>query len=76
LSCPGNSGKAARKPVTIWTAAELGLDSSEVGARGARRVLERLYVPVNDVQCEYIAGETPEELAGNLVARLDAARLI
>lgn len=68
--------KAARKPVTIWTAAELGLDSSEVGARGARRVLERLYVPVNDVQCEYIAGETPEELAGNLVARLDAARLI
>lgn len=68
--------KAARKPVTAWTAAELGLDSSDLGARGARRVLERLYVPTNDVQCEYIVGETPEELAGNLVARLSAARLI
>ena len=68
--------KAARKPVTAWSAEELGLDASELGVRGARRVLERLYVPVNDVQCEYMLGETPEELAGNLVERLYAARLI
>jgi electron transfer flavoprotein beta subunit len=68
--------KAARKPVTVWTTEDLGLDPSGVGARGARRVLRRLYVPVNDVQCEYIAGETPEELAGNLLERLSAARLI
>lgn len=68
--------KAARKPVAAWTPEELGLIPSDLGARGARRVLERLYVPVNDVQCEYIIGETPEELAGNLVDRLSAARLI
>lgn len=68
--------KAARKPVTVWTVEDLGLDPSDVGARGARRVLRRLYVPVNDVQCEYIAGETPEELAGNLLERLSTARLI
>ncbi|MBI3370883.1 MAG: electron transfer flavoprotein subunit beta/FixA family protein [Betaproteobacteria bacterium] len=68
--------KAARKPVTAWSAEQLGLDASELGTRGARRVLERLYVPVNDVQCEYMVGETPEELAGNLVERLHAARLI
>lgn len=68
--------KAARKPVTAWTAEQLGLGPSDLGARGARRVLERLYVPVNDVQCEYIVGETPEELAGNLVEKLHAARLI
>jgi electron transfer flavoprotein alpha/beta subunit len=68
--------KAARKPVTMWTAEDLGLDPSEVGARGARRVLRRLYVPANDVQCEYIVGETPEDLAGNLLERLSAARLI
>lgn len=68
--------KAARKPVTVWTAAELGLAASEVGALGARRVLERLYVPVSDVQCEFIAGATPQELAAKLVDRLAEARLI
>lgn len=68
--------KAARKPVTIWTAADLGLTASEVGAGGARRSVERVYVPVNDVQCEFIAGTTPEEQMANLVDRLSAARLI
>ena len=68
--------KAARKPVAVWTADDLGLKPSDVGALGARRVLERLYVPVADVECEYIDGTTPEELAANLVLRLSAARLI
>jgi electron transfer flavoprotein beta subunit len=68
--------KAARKPVTVWTADELGLKPSDVGALGVRRVLERLYVPANDVECEYVDGKTPEELAANLVDRLAAARLI
>jgi electron transfer flavoprotein beta subunit len=68
--------KAARKPVAVWTADDLGLEPSAVGALGARRVLERLYVPVTDVECEYIDGTTPEQLAANLVLRLSAARLI
>lgn len=68
--------KATRKPVTVWTADELGLKPSDIGALGVRRVLERLYVPVNDVECEYIDGKTPEEQAANLVDRLSAARLI
>lgn len=68
--------KAARKPVAVWTAADLGLDAAHVGAPGARRVLERLYVPVTDVTCEFIAGATPEELAANLVDRLASAHLV
>ena len=68
--------KAARKPVTTWTASDLGLKSSDVGALGARRVLERLYIPLTDIECEYIDGKTPKELAANLVDRLSAARLI
>jgi electron transfer flavoprotein beta subunit len=68
--------KAARKPVTVWTADDLGLNPSDVGALGARSALERLYVPVTDVECEYIDGTTPEELAANLVLRLSAVRLI
>ena len=68
--------KAARKPVTIWTADDLGLQPDDAGALGSRVVVERLYVPVNDVECEYLDGDTAEELAAKLVDRLSAARLI
>ena len=68
--------KAARKPVTIWTPADLGLADGDVGARGARVILERLYVPVSDVACEFLGGDTPVELASTLVDRLTAERLI
>lgn len=67
--------KAARKMVTIWTAADLGLTASQVGASGIRRAVERLYVPVSGVQCEFIAGATPEEQMAKLVERLATARL-
>ena len=68
--------KAARKPVTIWTAADLGLTASEVGAAGARRSVERLYVPVTEMHCEFIDGVTPEMQMAKLVERLSTARLI
>lgn len=68
--------KAARKPVTIWTAGDLGLGPDDTGASGARVVVERLYVPMNDVECEYLEADTAKELAAKLVDRLSAARLI
>lgn len=68
--------KAARKPVTVWTPGDLGLADGDVGARGARVTLERLYVPVSDVACEFVVGDTPAELAAMLVDRLTAERLI
>lgn len=67
---------AARKQVTVWTASDLGLDPSQVGAAGARTELERLYVPVKEVQCEFIEGDSPQELAANLARRLREAKLI
>jgi electron transfer flavoprotein beta subunit len=68
--------RAARKPMQVLSPEDLGLGPAEIGARGARRVLERLYIPVTDVECEYVDGTTPGELAANLVDRLAAARLI
>jgi hypothetical protein len=62
--------------VHVWTPEDLGLAPAEIGAQGARRVLERLYVPATDVVCEFIDGGTPAERAANLVLRLAAARLI
>ena len=68
--------KAARKPLHVWTPEDIGLAPAEIGVQGARRVLERLYIPATDIECEYIGGATPAELAANLVLRLAAARLI
>ncbi|MFQ5879839.1 MAG: electron transfer flavoprotein subunit beta/FixA family protein [Dehalococcoidia bacterium] len=67
---------AARKQVPTWTAADLGLEPSQMGAAGAHLVLERLYVPQVESQCEFIEGETPEEMAERLALRLREAKLI
>ena len=68
--------KAARKPVTVWTADDLGLTADDLGARGARVTLERLYVPATDVACEFVVGDSAAELAAKLVERLATERLI
>jgi electron transfer flavoprotein beta subunit len=67
--------RAARKPVAAWGAADIGLEPDSVGARGARRVIERLYVPVKESRCEQIEG-APREQAARLAQRLRAAKLI
>lgn len=67
---------AARKQVTVWTAADLGLDPSQVGVQGARLNLERLYIPQIESTCEFIEGETPEEIAAALARRLREEKLI
>jgi electron transfer flavoprotein beta subunit len=67
---------AARKQVTVWTAADLGLSPDQVGRAGARLELEALYIPQVESQCEFIEGETPAEIAGNLARALRDAKLI
>lgn len=68
--------KAARKPISVWKTADVGVEPGQVGAAGARRNLERLYVPVSDLQCEFIAGASPAETAVALARKLQEARLI
>lgn len=62
--------RAAKKPVHAWTASDLDLDPREIGGAGMRRILERLYIPVKTIECEFIDGETPEDTAAKLVQRL------
>jgi len=68
--------RAARKPVVVWTAADLGLHAGEVGAAGARCVRERVFVPAKDNRCEMVEGATPEEQAAQLVRWLRAAKAL
>ncbi len=68
--------QAARKQVTVWTASDLGLDPGDVGAAGARLSLEALYVPETESRCEFVEGDSPEEMAANLARSLQTAKLI
>ncbi len=68
--------QAARKQVTVWSAADLGLDASQLGPDAKRLALEKLYVPVSDTKVEIIEGDTPEEKASNLMHKLAEAKLM
>ena len=68
--------QAARKRVTAGAAADLGLDASQLGTAARKLTLERLYIPASDTQCEFIEGDTPEEMARNLARKLNEAKLI
>jgi electron transfer flavoprotein beta subunit len=67
---------AARKQVAVWSASDLGLDTSQVGKQGVRLNLERLFIPVVESKCEFIEGETPEEAANALAQKLREAKLV
>jgi electron transfer flavoprotein beta subunit len=68
--------RAARKPVLVWSAADLGMAAGEIGAAGARCVRERVFVPVKDSHCEMIDGASPAAQAANLAQRLREAKVI
>jgi len=68
--------RAAKKPVHVWNAEDLGVDAGTAGAAGARRVMERLYMPVKEVDCDYVEGDTPQVIAAALAQRLRDAELV
>lgn len=67
---------AARKQVTVWTTSDLGLSPDQAGKSGSRLSLEKLYIPTVKSQCEFIDGDSPEEMAQNLARKLREAKLI
>jgi electron transfer flavoprotein beta subunit len=68
--------RAVRKPVQVWKAVDLQLDTATVGAAGARVVRERLFAPSKTVTCEFIEAATPEEQGARLAARLREAKVV
>ncbi len=68
--------QAAKKTVTTQTHDDLSINPGSVGAAGARLKLERLFIPESDTQVELIEGDTPEEQAQALVAKLQADKVL
>lgn len=64
--------RAARKPVAVWKAADLGFAAESIRARSAR---ERLYLPAKPGRCEFITGSVAEQAAA-LAQQLRQANLI
>jgi electron transfer flavoprotein beta subunit len=56
---------AQKQPFTAWHAADLGVEISPPWSRTVR-----LFIPAREVNCEMVAGETPEEAGAALALRL------
>ena len=61
---------------TLWKPADIGLEPTQVGERGRRQKLIKLFQPVREETCEMIEGETPEEAAENLALTLRKAKIM
>ena len=68
--------RAARKPLAVKSAADIGLAASDIERASGLRVRERLYVPVKSGRCEMIEGADEAAQAARLAQRLREARLI
>ncbi|MFC2002997.1 electron transfer flavoprotein subunit beta/FixA family protein [Chloroflexota bacterium] len=65
--------EAQKKEVTVWNTANLGLNPSLLGKRTS---MLKLFIPVREVNCQLIEGESPEQTAGNLALKLRETNLI
>jgi electron transfer flavoprotein beta subunit len=64
---------ATRKKPTIWTAADLDLDTAQ---SEARVTLRELFIPVSDQDCEFIEGDGPAEKGRLLALKLREDKVI
>jgi len=74
---PSLKGKmmAKKSPITKWTAADIGLDGSAVGANSFTKIL-KVAPPPPRKKGELITGETPQEIADKLYDKLKENQLL
>ncbi len=67
--------RASSMTIPVWSRQEIGIDPSLFeGLRSPH--LESLYIPEIKGDCQIITGETPEEMAANLVTALRVNKII
>jgi electron transfer flavoprotein beta subunit len=60
----------------IWKPTDLDIEPSNVGGKGRRLKLTRLFQPVVEGKCEIMEGETVQEMAENLALTLRRAKIV
>ncbi len=67
---------AGRKQIPVWDAAELGVDTDKIGRAGSLTTVTKLFMPSFEGECEFIEGDTPEEMGEKLALRLRELKII
>jgi electron transfer flavoprotein beta subunit len=52
---------SARQPITKWTLEDIGVNAAEIRAGGNYYEVVDLSIPVEDVTCEFVSGDTLEQ---------------
>jgi len=60
----------------VWKPADIGAESSDLGAAGQRTIVQKLYQPVHEGKCDFAEGDNPEELANSLATKLREAKIL
>lgn len=61
---------SARQPITKWTLEDLSVNAAEVRAGGGYTEVVDIAVPVKDVTCEFVTGDTLEEKVEQFARRI------
>ena len=61
---------SARQPITKWTLEDLGVNAAEIRAGGSYYEIVDLAVPVKEVACEFVSGDTLEQKVERFAERV------
>ena len=75
MSVPGIL-RAAKAEIPVWSAEDIGVDRSVVGLKASPTNVFRSFTPKPKGKGITVEGDTPKELAGNLLADLRAKHII
>ena len=67
---------AGKKKLPTWDTTELGVDAAKTGSAGSLTKVTQLFMPSFEGTCEFIEGETPEEMGEKLALRLRELKII
>jgi electron transfer flavoprotein beta subunit len=61
---------SARQPIAKWTLEDLGVDAAGIRAGGDYYEMVDLSIPIEDVNCEFVSGDTLEQKVEQLAERI------
>ena len=67
---------AKRKEIPVWNAQDLGLDRELITEQSERLKLEKISVVEMRGECEFVEGESPDEIAAMLIQKLKEERIL
>lgn len=60
----------------VWKPSDIGMESNQVGNAGRKTSVSKLFQPVHEGKCEMAEGDSPEEAAANLAAKMREAKIL